>query len=154
MVLHLADKTSASTTSAANSMLATSENVACNGCAWKCRPRSVRVRMASLPAKENGITQRNLPPLRYKIPVEIRLQTQKNCSNNRALQLQRLTDRLGPNPYPATASALSGGCLSFVKISSLQGPFRISDIPTRNSAPQVQSHERVTMLHSLNSLRM
>jgi hypothetical protein len=41
MVLHLADKTSASTTSAANSMLAISENVACNGCAWKWRPRSV-----------------------------------------------------------------------------------------------------------------
>jgi hypothetical protein len=41
IVLHLADKTSASTTSAANSMLAISENVACNGCAWKWRPRSV-----------------------------------------------------------------------------------------------------------------
>ena len=55
MVLHLADKTSASTTSAANSMLAIGENVACNGCAWKWRPRSVRVRMASLPAEEIGI---------------------------------------------------------------------------------------------------
>src|SRR5229473_7619173 len=54
IVLHLAAKTSASTTSAANSMLAISENVACNGCAWKWRPRSVRVRMASLPAEENA----------------------------------------------------------------------------------------------------
>jgi len=51
MVLHLADKTSANTTSPANSMLATSEYVACNGCAWKWRPRSVLqcigVRMAA-----------------------------------------------------------------------------------------------------------
>ena len=69
MVLHLADKTSASTTSPANNMLAKSENVACNGCAWKWRPRSVRVRMASLPAEENGITQHKFPPLRYKLPV-------------------------------------------------------------------------------------
>ena len=69
MVLHLADKTSASTTSAANSMLAISKNVACNGCAWKWRPRSVRVRMASLPTEDNGITEHKLPFLRYKLPV-------------------------------------------------------------------------------------
>ncbi len=51
MVLHLADKTSANATSPANSMLATSEYGACNGCAWKWRPRSVHqcigVRMAA-----------------------------------------------------------------------------------------------------------
>jgi hypothetical protein len=68
MALHLADKTSASTTSAANSMLAISENVACNGCAWKWRPRSVRVRMTSLPG-DNGVNQHKLPPLRYTLPV-------------------------------------------------------------------------------------
>ena len=62
MVLHLADKTSASTTSPANNMLAKSENVACNGCAWKWRPRSVRVRMASLPAEENGILNTSSRP--------------------------------------------------------------------------------------------
>jgi len=32
--LHFADNTSANTTSAANSMLAISENVACSGCVW------------------------------------------------------------------------------------------------------------------------
>jgi hypothetical protein len=62
MVLHLADKTSASATSPANDMLAKSENVACNGCAWKWRPRSVRVRMASLPAEENGILNTSSRP--------------------------------------------------------------------------------------------
>src|SRR6266849_4137578 len=57
MVLHLADKTSASTTSAANSMLAISENVACNGCAWKWRSRSdlqcigVRISASSWPTQ-------------------------------------------------------------------------------------------------------
>jgi hypothetical protein len=55
MVIYLADKTSATTTSPANSMLAISENVACNGCVQKWRPRSVRVRMASLPAEDNGL---------------------------------------------------------------------------------------------------
>ena len=62
MVAHLADKTSASTTSAANSMLATSENVACNGCAWKCRPRSVRVRMASLLPRRTGLLNTSSRP--------------------------------------------------------------------------------------------
>ena len=62
MVIHLADETSASITNAANSMLAISENVACNGCAWKWRPRSVRVRMASLPAEENGILNTSSHP--------------------------------------------------------------------------------------------
>jgi len=51
MVPYLTDKTSASTTSAANSILAISENIACNGCAWKWQPRSVLqcigVRMAA-----------------------------------------------------------------------------------------------------------
>jgi hypothetical protein len=35
MVVHPADKASASTTSPASSMLAISENIACCGCAWK-----------------------------------------------------------------------------------------------------------------------
>jgi hypothetical protein len=61
MVIHLADKTSASTSSAANSMLAISENVACIGCAWKWRPRSVRVRMASLPARERDYLAQETP---------------------------------------------------------------------------------------------
>jgi len=87
MVLHLADKTSASTTSPANNMLANSENVACNGCAWKWRPRSVRVRMASLPTEDSGITKQELPPLRYTDSLfKIRLQIHKNCSNTRVLQ--------------------------------------------------------------------
>ena len=62
MVAHLADKTSASTTSAANSMLAISENVACNGCAWKCRPLSVRVRMASLLPRRTGLLNTSSRP--------------------------------------------------------------------------------------------
>jgi hypothetical protein len=63
MVIHLADKTSASTTSAANSMLAISENVACNGRAWKWRLRSVRVRMASLPARERDYLTSSAPTI-------------------------------------------------------------------------------------------
>jgi hypothetical protein len=63
MVLHRADKTSARTTSAANSMLAISENVACSGCACKWRPRSVLqrigVRMAALLATPNHIPKKH-----------------------------------------------------------------------------------------------
>ena len=69
MVLHLADKTSASTTSAANSMLAMSENIACNGCAGKWQPRSVLqcigVRMAASSWPTQSYTQKTseqLPP--------------------------------------------------------------------------------------------
>ena len=107
MVLHLADKTSASTTSPANNMLAKSENVACNGCAWKWRPRSVRVRMASLPAEENGILNT----------------TSRPCDTNSLSKLDSKSTRIAvitgpsrrshrqiasdlPNPYPATPSAL------------------------------------------------
>lgn len=64
MVLHLADKTSANTTSPANSMLATSEYVACNGCAWKWRPRSVLqcigVRMAASSWPTQSYTPKNM----------------------------------------------------------------------------------------------
>src|SRR5437667_11610177 len=64
MVLHFADKTSASTTSAANSMLAMSENIACNGCAWKWRPRSVLqcigVRMAASSWPTQSYTPKNM----------------------------------------------------------------------------------------------
>jgi len=68
MVLYLTDKTSASTTSAANSMLAISENVACNGCAWKWRPRSVLqcigVRMAASSWPTQSYTQETWDPCR------------------------------------------------------------------------------------------
>ena len=67
MVLHLADKTSANTTSPANSMLATSEYVACNGCAWKWRPRSVLqcigVRMAASSWPTQSYTPKNMDTL-------------------------------------------------------------------------------------------
>jgi hypothetical protein len=86
IVLHLADKTSASTTSAANSMLAISENVACSGCAWKWRPRSVRVRMVSLPAEENGITQHNSRPCDTNSLFKLDSKSTKIAVNNRAFQ--------------------------------------------------------------------
>ncbi len=78
MVLHLADKTSANTTSPANSMLATSENVACNGCAWKWRPRSVLqcigVRMAASSWPTQSYTQemRALRAFFFRNPRRIR----------------------------------------------------------------------------------
>jgi hypothetical protein len=66
MALHLTDKTSTSTTSAANSMLAISENVTCNGCAWKWRPRSVLqcigVRMAASSWPTQSYTQKTWEP--------------------------------------------------------------------------------------------
>ena len=86
IVLHLAAKTSASTTSAANSMLAISENVACNGCAWKWRPRSVRVRMASLPAEENGILNTSSRPCDTNSLFKLDSKSTNNCNNNRAFQ--------------------------------------------------------------------
>jgi len=68
MVLHLADKTSANTTSPANSMLATSENVACSGCAWKWRPRSVlqciAVHMAASSWPTQSYTEERARPAR------------------------------------------------------------------------------------------
>jgi hypothetical protein len=67
MVLHLADKTSANTTSPANSMLATSVNVACSGCAWKWWPRSVLqcigVRMAASSWPTQSYTQERRAPV-------------------------------------------------------------------------------------------
>jgi len=97
MIAHLADKTSTSTTSAANRMLATSEKVVCNGCVWKCRPRSVRVRMASLLPRRTGLLNTSSRP----------------CDTNSLFKLDSkftkiaaitgpysgwLTDRLGTNP--------------------------------------------------------
>ncbi len=86
IVLHLADKTSASTTSAANSMLAISENVACNGCDWKWRPRSVRVRMASLPAEENGIFNTSSRPCDTNSLFKLDSKSTKIAVNNRAFR--------------------------------------------------------------------
>ena len=86
MLLHLADKTSASTTSPANNMLANSENVACNGCAWKWRPRSVRVRMASLSAEENGILNTSSRPCDTNSLFKLDSKSTNNCNNNRAFQ--------------------------------------------------------------------
>ncbi len=83
MVFHLADKTSASTTSPANNMLATSENVACSGCAWKWRPRSVRVRISSRPCDTNSLFK--LDSKSTKIAV-------RTVPSRR----QSPTDRLGP----------------------------------------------------------
>jgi hypothetical protein len=78
MVLHLADKTSANTTSPANSMLATSENVARSGCAWKWRPRSalqcIGVRMAASSWPTQSYTQERARPARLFVlkPCKIR----------------------------------------------------------------------------------
>ena len=96
MVLHLADKTSASTTSAANSMLAISENVACNGCAWKWRPRSVRVRMASLPAEENGILNTSSRPCDTNSLFKLDSKSTKIAVIAGPYGRQSPTDRLGP----------------------------------------------------------
>jgi hypothetical protein len=38
--------------------------------------------MANLLAEDNGVTQDKIPPLRYKLTVQIRLQIYKNRSNN------------------------------------------------------------------------
>jgi hypothetical protein len=96
MVLHLADKTSASTTSPANNMLAKSENVACNGCAWKWRPRSVRVRMASLRAEENGILNTSSRPCDTNSLFKLDSKSTKIAVMAGPYGRQSPTDRLGP----------------------------------------------------------